>query len=133
MNDKSTPSAGATGVFISTLTAMNDGKVLSDLDDALRECTRSALQASAKAKVTLELTVIPNGTGIGDTPLVKIVDKIKTSCPKPARDKAPVFFADEHFNPNRRAPGQETLKLTELTGGAAGPVGVQAAKKASAQ
>lgn len=107
------------GVFGSTIAAMNDGKVLADLDEALREVTKSALQAGAKAKLTLELTVMPNGNGVGDTPLIKIVDKIKTTCPKPQRDKEPVFFADDSFNPTRRNPNQESLKLEVRDGGGA--------------
>lgn len=112
-------SAALAGVFGSTLAAMNDGRVLADLDESLREVTKAALGAGAKAKLTLELTVMPNGTGVGDTPLIKIVDKIKTTCPKPARDKEPVFFADDSFNPTRRNPNQEEMKLTALDGGKA--------------
>lgn len=119
------------GVFITTITAMNDGKVVADLDDAIREATKSALAASAKAKISLELTVIPNGTGVGDTPLIKIVDKIKVTAPKPARDKQPVFFADEEGNPTRRNPIQEEIKFTAIEGGSQ-PQGMAAAAKAQA-
>jgi hypothetical protein len=109
--------AALSGVFGTTLAAMNDGKVLGDLDEALREVTRAALGAGTKAKLTLELTVMPNGTGAGDTPLIKVVDKIKTTCPKPARDKEPVFFADDNFNPTRRNPNQEQIKFEAIEGG----------------
>jgi hypothetical protein len=34
---------------------MNGGNVLNDLDDALREATKAALDAGGKSKVTLEL------------------------------------------------------------------------------
>lgn len=105
------------GVFGTTLAAMNDGRVLSDLDEALREVTKAALGAGAKATVTLQLTVMPNGNGVGDTPLIKVVDKITTKCPKPARDKEPVFFADDNFNPTRRNPNQEKIQFTEIEGG----------------
>lgn len=110
-------SAALAGVFGSTLAAMNDGRVLADLDEALREVTRAALGAGAKASVTLQLTVMPNGNGVGDTPLIKVVDKITTKCPKPARDKEPVFFADDNFNPTRRNPNQEKIQFEELEGG----------------
>jgi hypothetical protein len=109
--------AALAGVFGTTIAVMNDGKVLEDLDDALREATKAALNATAKSKITLELTIIPNGTGVGDTPLIKIVDKIKTTLPKPSRDKEPVFFADDNFNPTRRNPHQDEMKLEVRDGG----------------
>lgn len=121
------------GTFISTIAAMNHGQVTDDLDDALRECTKAAIGAAAKAKITLELTIIPNGEGIGGTPLVKIVDKIKVSVPKPKRDKEPVFFADEDFNPSRRNPRQEEMKLTAMEGGLPGAAAPQGESKVSGQ
>lgn len=109
------------GVFVSTLAAMNDGQVIRDLDDALRDATRAALDAASKSKITLELTITPSGIGTGDTPLIKITDKIKKQIPNPARDKEPVFFADEDFNPTRRNPNQEEMKLEVVQGNQPAP------------
>lgn len=131
-NLKNTPPASA-GVFVSTIAAMNDGQVIRDLDDAIREATKAALLASAKSKITLELTVVPNGIGVGDTPLIKITDKIKVSAPKPARDKAPVFFADDNGNPTRRNPNQDEMRLTAIEGDAPQFPGQAAAAKAANQ
>jgi len=105
------------GTFVKTIAAMNDNQVVNDLDDALRDATRAAIMSSQKSKIVLELTIIPNGTGAGDTPLVKITDKIKVSLPKPARVKEPVFFADDEFNPTRRNPNQEEMRLESIEGG----------------
>lgn len=109
------------GVFVSTLAAMNDGQVIRDLDDALRDATRAALDAASKSKITLELTITPSGVGVGNTSLIKITDKIKKQIPNPARDKEPVFFADEDFNPTRRNPNQEEMKLEVVQGNQPAP------------
>lgn len=106
-----------TGTFAQSLAAMNDGQVLVDLDDALREATRAALDATQKAKITLDLVIVPAGVGIGDTPLIRIEDKIKVSLPKKPREKKSLFFADENFNPTRRNPNQDNLKLETIDGG----------------
>jgi len=113
------PTEAPQGVFLSTLGSMNDGQVLRDLDDALREVTRACQLAIKKGKVVLQLEVIPSGTGVGDTPLVKIIDTIKTTLPQPARDKQPVFFVDEEGNPTRRNPAQQEMQLAAMDGGAA--------------
>ncbi|GEM_PF-3728967 len=106
----------ASGVFLATIAAMNSGTVMNDLDDALREATKHAQDAGAKAKLTLELTIIPNGLGAGDTPLLKVVDKIKVSLPKKPRQPS-VFFADEESNLTRRNPNQEDMRFASIDGG----------------
>jgi hypothetical protein len=114
--NKTTPPA-LTGVFISTLAAMNNGDVLTDLDDALREATKASLSSMQKSKVTLELTILPKGEGVGGVPLLSVDDKIKVSLPKPPREKSSVFFADDESNLTRRNPKQEEMRLESLDGG----------------
>jgi hypothetical protein len=116
MNPATPPPAGTSGVFLNTIAAMNGGTVMNDLDDALREATKAALDAGAKSKVTLELVISPNGTGAGETPLLKVEDKIKVSVPKKPRQPS-VFFGDDEHNLTRRNPNQEEMKLTGLDGG----------------
>lgn len=105
------PSATAAGVFASTLSALHGGKVLEDLDDALREITQ-AVEISGKAgAVVLKLDILPAGQGVGDTPLFKVVDDIKLVRPKKKRGGV-TFFADENHNLTRRAPKQTEMPLT---------------------
>lgn len=105
---------------------MNGGAVMTDLDDALREATKAALDTGAKAKVTLELIITPNGTGAGDTPLFKVEEDIKIKKPKRKRP-ASVYFADDDSNLTRRNPRQEEMKLTSIDGGAISKTDLQAA------
>lgn len=117
MNTSSLPQPAVTsGVFLTNLAAMNSGEVLNDIDDAMREATKAAQDAGAKAKVTLELTIVPNGEGAGGTPLFKLEAKIKLGLPQAPRTPS-VFFADGDGNLTRRNPRQEEMKLTVTTGG----------------
>lgn len=126
------PSAPASaGVFLSTLSAMNKGLVLTELDDALREVTKAALDAGKKAKLTLDLTVVPSGNGIGGTPLFAVVNAVKTSLPKPPQD-ASVFFADDEHNLTRRNPLQEEMTLTLVKAELPGAAGQGVAKARAA-
>jgi len=107
INKESAPS----GVFVSTLAAMHAGKVLTDLDDALREVTRSVNDSQKKGKLTLELVIMPNGLGAGETPLFKLDEKVKVTLPKKPRPSQS-FFADEENNLTRRNPNQDEMKLS---------------------
>lgn len=111
-----TPPPAVSGVFLNTLAAMNNGAVLNDIDDALRSATKAAQDAGAKSKVSLEITVLPNGEGAGGTPLFKLDAKIKVGLPQAPRLPS-VFFADGDGNLTRRNPKQEEMKLTIAEGG----------------
>lgn len=114
----STPPNAPSGVFVSTLSAMHGGKVLEDLDDALRELTQGVNNAQKKGTITLELTVTPNGVGVGDTPLFKVKETIKVKKPvKPRQEQT--FFADADNNLTRRNPHQEDIRFTVRDGGKA--------------
>lgn len=109
---------GVTGVFVSTIGAMHQGKVLVDLDDALREIVKSCTTSGAKGKLTLTIIVTPNGVGASETPLFRLDDEIKVSLPKNKR-KPSIFFSDENANLTRRDPNQDEMKLTSMDGGKA--------------
>jgi hypothetical protein len=106
------------GVFIKSIATMNNGEVVNDIDDALRQCVRAAQAAGKKARVTIKLDIVPAGDGVGGTPLFKIVDEIDVKLPKKARTKSPLFFADDDCNLTRRNPKQEEMRLEAIEGGA---------------
>lgn len=111
------PPVPLSGTFVSLISTMDHGQVAADIDDALRAATQAAEETGAKAKVTLELTIIPNGVGAGDTPLFKVEAKPKITLPQKARTPQN-FFKDDDGNLTRRNPRQEEMKLTAMEGGA---------------
>ena len=120
---------GGAGVFLSTLSAMAKGAFAQEIDDALREVTEAALVATKRAKLTVEILVVPSGNGVGGTPLFSLVGGIKTTLPKPEQD-ASVFFADDAFNLTRRNPNQEEMTLTVVPGDPMPAVGAGQARAA---
>lgn len=106
------PSAAPSGVFISTLTA--NPRLLTELDDQLREATRLCHEKGAMSRVTLALEVHPNGLGSGDVPLFRLVDDVTLTPPKKKKRTGQVFFVDDDHNLTRRHPGQEEIKLVEV-------------------
>jgi hypothetical protein len=112
------PVASTPGVFLETIRTMGGGRTLLKLEEALRDATKAALDAGAKAKLTIELVVTPAGHGAGDVPLLKIIGKVKRTLPeKPEQESS--YFADDDFNLSRRNPKQEEMKLTAIDGGGA--------------
>lgn len=110
--------AGASGVFIQTIAAISGGKYLAKLDDALREAVKASRTAVGKSKLSIELTIAPNGFGVGGEPLFKVSPgKIKKALPEKTDDGAN-FFVDDNDNLSRRNPGQGEMKLTVVEGGA---------------
>jgi hypothetical protein len=105
------PVAVSSGVFVSTLAALKGGSFLVSADDALRELTSKVQKQQLKGKLTITLEIVPNGSGVGDVPLLKVVPDISVASPKP-KAKGETFFADEDSNLTRRHPGQAEMKLT---------------------
>src|SRR5262245_37275600 len=101
------PAPALSGVFVNSIATMNNGEVVNDIDDALRQAVRAALTTAKAAKVKIELAVIPAGEGVGGTPLFRVEDDITLKLPKKKRSKAAVFFADDDCNLTRRNPRQE--------------------------
>lgn len=113
-----TPAAeSVSGVFINSIARMNNGEVVNDIDDSLRQAVRAALTAGKKATVTIKLDIVPAGEGVGETPLFKVVDEISVKLPKKPRTKASLFFADDDCNLTRRNPRQDEMRLEPLAGG----------------
>ena len=112
------PSAQLSGVFVNSIASMNNGEVVNDIDDALRQAVRASLATAKKSRVSIKLDIVPAGEGIGGTPLFKVVDDIEVKLPKKARSKSPVFFADDDCNLTRRNPKQEEMRLEVRDGGA---------------
>lgn len=125
------PVSTSSGVFVSTLSALKNGTFLVQTDDALRELTAKVQQKQIKGKLTITLEVIPNGTGVGDVPLLKVVPDCTITAPK-EKAKGETFFADDENNLTRRHPGQGEIKL-ELVRDDRAPAGVAAAQAAASQ
>lgn len=96
------------GLFISTLQALDAGVAIAQLDEAILEATKAVRDLGTKAKLTLSLTVIQNGQGVGGVPLVAIDYDIATKLPKEAK-KACTFYVTDEGAPSRRDPGQTTI------------------------
>lgn len=128
----SPPPSAPSGVFVSTITALQNGTFGDQLDDALREVTAAVLKVGTKGSVTIKLSLAPNGVGAGDVPLIKLVPKISKNVPeKPAMSQA--FYADEDNNLSRRHPGQGEMKLELVRGDASAADAATPVKHASAQ
>ncbi len=110
MKEIEIPADGANGLFASVMAALNGGATLTELDDSLRQVTEAVGRLSQKGKLTLELTIAPAGTGVGDVPLYSVVADVTTKAPRVAR-KAQTFFADENNNLTRRSPKQTEMRL----------------------
>lgn len=114
------------GSFVSTLAALKNGQLITELDDALREVTQAVADTKLKGVVTLTIEIAPGGVGLGETPLYRITPDIGQKIPKKP-ESSQVFFTDEHFNLTRRSPNQtEDTRLTVVSDGK--PAGVSRAK-----
>ncbi len=113
------PVAVSSGVLVSTLSALKQGTFLIGADDSLRELTSKVKAKGIKGKLTITIEVIPNGVGVGEVPLLKVVADCTVTAPK-EKAKGETFFADDNDNLTRRHPGQGEMKLT-LVGDPAKP------------
>lgn len=104
------------GVFVSTITALKNGLLVNELDDALRTVTEAVSRTQLKGSIKINLQIHPNGVGLGDEPVYSIITDVDPVVPKKP-EKGQTFFADEHFNLIRRNPKQtEDPRLTVVTG-----------------
>lgn len=123
MPDATTPAnnpapAQLPGVFLDMLRTMSGGRSLVKFEDTLRAATIAAQTAGGKAKFCIEITVAPNGTGVGDVPLFKVAGKVKSRAFPEIADAASSYFVDDDGNLTQRNPHQTSLGLTALDGGA---------------
>lgn len=85
------------GSFLRALQEHRQGMTLTELSEKMRQVVEAAHNCGKTAKLTLEVTVSPNGNAVAFTAEVKT--KIPTEKPY-----AGVFFMDDHFNLFRNDP-----------------------------
>ncbi|WP_198077561.1 hypothetical protein [Acinetobacter calcoaceticus] len=100
--------------FCQTLGNLQHGDTLAQLDDLLSEALQASNDTGKVSKVTVSLTIKPNGRGT-----YKITDDVKSTLPK--FDKEPtVLFTDGDQQLVREDPRQQKLKLEQVS--ESGPV-----------
>lgn len=103
--------------FAQTLENLRHGTVVDEVDDLLTEALQATADTGKMSKVTITLTIKPNGNGI-----YKITDDIKSTLPK--FDKEPtVLFTDGEQQLVREDPRQQKLRLENIE--TSGPVDVK--------
>ncbi|MDF0626900.1 MULTISPECIES: hypothetical protein [Acinetobacter] len=100
--------------FCQTLGNLQHGDTLHQLDDLLSEALQASNDTGKVSKVSVTLTIKPNGRGT-----YKIMDDVKSTLPK--FDKEPtVLFTDGDQQLVREDPRQQKLKLEQVS--ESGPV-----------
>lgn len=100
--------------FCQTLGNLQHGDTLHQLDDLLSEALQASNDTGKVSKVSVTLTIKPNGRGT-----YKIMDDVKSTLPK--FDKEPtVLFTDGNQQLVREDPRQQKLKLEQVS--ESGPV-----------
>ncbi|WIH75487.1 hypothetical protein [Acinetobacter baumannii] len=100
--------------FCQTLGNLQHGDTIAQLDDLLSEALQASNDTGKVSKVTVSLTIKPNGRGT-----YKIMDDVKSTLPK--FDKEPtVLFTDGDQQLVREDPRQQKLKLEQVS--ESGPV-----------
>lgn len=100
--------------FCQTLANLQHGDTLAQLDNLLSEALQASNDTGKVSKVTVSLTIKPNGRGT-----YKIMDDVKSTLPK--FDKEPtVLFTDGDQQLVREDPRQQKLKLEQVS--ESGPV-----------
>ncbi len=98
----SNPSPSIDGAFLRCLQEHRQGEVLTDLSPGPRQVVASAIQSGKSGKLTLEITVSPNGNAVA------LMAEVKTKCPK-EKPFAGIFFADDSNNLFRNDPKQPEM------------------------
>jgi hypothetical protein len=91
--------------FVTMLTAIRDGALITNLTDALKEVTQAVTQTGKEGKVDLTIEIKPNGEGV-----VTVKSKVKVTKPRPGVGDA-LFFFDEDGGLHRRDPRQMEMGL----------------------
>lgn len=94
--------------FTDVLGELGAGQTLEDLSHRLAQVVQAVGDTGKQGKVTLELTVAPNGHGA-----VALADKITTKVPEPDRGTS-LFFTDDDGGLHRRDPRQTELPLRQV-------------------
>lgn len=85
----------------STIAEMRGGLLNEELAEALQKATDAVRTTGRKAKVTLELTIIPYDGDPGEIERIAIADKVTTKLPEPKKRDS-IFFIDSNNNLQRQ-------------------------------
>ena len=103
--------------FAQTLENLRHGTVAEEIDALLTEALQATADTGKQSKVTISLTIKPNGNGV-----YKIMYDVKSILPK--FDKEPtVLFTDGQQQLVREDPRQQKLNLEQIK--SSGPVDVK--------
>jgi hypothetical protein len=105
-----TMSETAARPFLDLLREHRGGLTHDELSEALQELIEGVVAERKAGKMTLELTIKPQGDGA-----VMVVSEVKVKPPKPA-DRASLFFVTPENNLVRQDPRQPNLPLREIGG-----------------
>lgn len=100
--------------FCQTLSNLQHGYSLQELDQLLTEALQASQDTGKVSKVSVTLTIKPNGAGT-----YKITDDIKSTLPKFEKE-ATLLFTDGEQQLVREDPRQQKLKLEQVQ--SSGPV-----------
>jgi hypothetical protein len=95
--------------FAAWLTEQRNGGLHGEVSDAFAELVQAVNEHEKTGKLTLTVTVTPNGDGS-----IFIGDDLKITEPKPDKPKA-LFFTDDRGNVTRRDPRQAELPLRDAS------------------
>ncbi|TCB16103.1 hypothetical protein [Acinetobacter sp. ANC 5045] len=104
--------------FTQTLGNLRHGETLQEIDELLTDALQASEDTGKVSKVTVTLTIKPNGKGT-----YKIIDDIKSTLPKFEREPT-ILFTDGDQQLVREDPRQQKLKLERID--ESGPVDVKA-------
>lgn len=104
--------------FERTLHELGDGRVLSDLEDALVELVAAVRRCGSKGELTLKLAIAPAEV-MGDTATVALHGRIAVKVPRPARAGAVMYVRDDGLLSNRdpRQPSVDTVPTLSVVDG----------------
>ena len=98
-------------LFTHVVNILRKGAGQEELSEKLQECVVEATRTGKVSKLTLTLTIKPNG----DTGVYEIKDSIKQDLPSGEKGVT-IMFGTEDGNLSREAPTQEKLDLKDVSG-----------------
>jgi len=104
-------------MFANTVSRLNRGHTIAQLDDALQSLTQQVRSTNKQGTLTFTLTLKPVDA---DGSVVEVHDKIKVSAPEPTR-KGSIFYTTDDGTLSRTNPDQAELPLSSIDGTKADP------------
>jgi hypothetical protein len=95
-------------MFQETILQINNGAVVGELSEALREVVAAVRATGKSASITLTLRIAPASKGITD--VLTVESQVKTKLPEPDRGIT-IFYATDDNNLVRNDPNQPMLPL----------------------